>query len=61
MSGGGSSPSATCILIEIALIVFRFGVTFSPRKPSPRVAPRTNAPFSYRRLIERPSIFGSVT
>jgi hypothetical protein len=45
----------------IDLIVLRFWVTSSPISPSPRVAPRTNAPFSYTREIASPSIFGSVT
>ena len=45
----------------MALIVFRFGVTSSPITPSPRVAPRTNSPFSYRSEIAIPSIFGSAT
>ena len=39
--------------------VRRFSVTSSPVTPSPRVAPRTNTPFSYSRDMERPSIFGS--
>ena len=37
---------ASSIVCGIALIVFRFGVTSSPITPSPRVAPRTNSPFS---------------
>ena len=45
----------------IALIVRRFVVTSSPRWPSPRVAPRTNSPFSYTSETAEPSIFGSVT
>src|SRR3954464_5020459 len=45
----------------MASIVRRFGVTSSPRAPSPRVAPRTKTPFSYVRLTARPSIFGSRT
>ena len=47
--------------VEIALIVLRLVVTSSPRRPSPRVVPRTSLPSSYTRLIESPSIFGSVT
>jgi len=42
-------------------IVRKLTVTSSPISPSPRVAPRTNAPFSYVRLIARPSILGSST
>ena len=34
-------------------------MTSSPVTPSPRVAPRTNTPFSYSSDMERPSIFGS--
>ena len=30
-----------------------------PSMPSPRVAPRTNTPFSYSSDMDRPSIFGS--
>ena len=39
--------------------VRRFSVTSSPVTPSPRVAPRTNTPFSYSSDMDRPSIFGS--
>ena len=42
-------------------MVFRFCVTSSPISPSPRVAPRASAPFSYTSEIASPSIFGSVT
>ena len=42
-TAGGSSPRRTS---GIARIVRRFGVTSSPCWPSPRVAPRTNAPCS---------------
>src|SRR5438270_324138 len=44
----GRSPSRRN---GIALIVRRFGETSSPWTPSPRVAPRTNTPFSYVRLL----------
>ena len=47
--------------IGIALIVRMFVVTSSPTIPSPRVAPRVNAPSSYVSEIARPSIFGSDT
>ena len=36
-------------------------MTSSPRTPSPRVAPRTSAPFSYSSEIETPSIFSSAS
>ena len=42
-TSGGASP---CMRSGIDLIVRRFGVTSSPWTPSPRVAPRTNSPFS---------------
>ena len=42
-------------------IVRRLAVTSSPWMPSPRVAPRASTPFSYVRLMARPSIFGSTT
>ena len=45
-SGSGRSPFGSCMRVEIALIVFRFVVTSSPRRPSPRVAPRTSLPSS---------------
>ena len=32
--------------VEIALMVFRLTVTSSPRRPSPRVAPRASLPYS---------------
>src|SRR5207302_1036174 len=43
-TGGGASPSTARSASGIDLIVFRLGVTSSPWKPSPRVAPRTKAP-----------------
>ena len=42
-------------------MVRTLAVTFSPTTPSPRVAARTNFPFSYTRLQAKPSIFGSRT
>ena len=45
-TAGGRFPSALRIRSGIALIVRRFGVTSSPRSPSPRVAPRTKTPSS---------------
>ncbi len=48
-------------LSGIDLIVFKFCVTSSPVKPSPRVEPRTNTPFSYSSETESPSIFISTT
>jgi hypothetical protein len=43
----------------ISRIVRTFGVTSSPVRPSPRVAPRISRPFSYVRLIARPSTLSS--
>ena len=40
-------------------MVLRFSVTSSPTRPSPRVAPRTNRPFTYSSATDRPSTFGS--
>ena len=45
----------------IVFIVLTFAVTFSPTKPSPRVAPVTSRPFSYVSDTESPSIFFSTT
>ena len=45
----------------IAAIVRRLAVTSSPVVPSPRVAPWTKRPASYRREMARPSIFSSAT
>ena len=42
-------------------MVLRFSVMSSPVSPSPRVAPWTKIPFSNRRLIADPSIFGSTS
>ena len=42
-------------------MVRRFGVTSSPSRPSPRVAPRVKTPFSYRSATPRPSTLGSQT
>ena len=42
-------------------MVSKLAVTSSPSAPSPRVAPLMKTPFSYSRLIESPSIFGSPT
>ena len=56
MSGGASSKRSGMVPI-----VRRLWVTSSPISPLPRVAPRTRTPFSYRREIARPSIFGSAT
>jgi hypothetical protein len=41
--------------------VRRLGVTSSPVVPSPRVAPRTSTPSTYRRLMASPSTLGSTT
>ncbi len=42
-------------------IVLRFAVTFSPRSPSPRVAPTERRPSRYVSEMASPSIFGSAT
>ena len=39
--------------------VFKFSVTSSPTRPSPRVAPRTNTPSRYSRATDKPSTLGS--
>ena len=44
-----------------AVIVRRFSVTFSPVRPSPRVAPIVKRPLSYCSEIARPSSLGSAT
>ncbi len=41
------------------LMVLTFGVTSSPVRPSPRVAPRTSRPFSYTRSSASPSTLSS--
>ena len=43
----------------IPFTVITFRVTSSPTLPSPRVAAETSLPFSYLRLMARPSIFNS--
>jgi hypothetical protein len=40
-------------------MVRTFGVTSSPVRPSPRVAPRTSRPFSYTSAIASPSTLSS--
>ena len=40
-------------------MVRTLAVIFSPTWPSPRVAARTNSPFSYRILTAKPSSLGS--
>ena len=40
-------------------MVFTLAVISSPMAPSPRVAPDTSRPSSYRKLKDSPSIFGS--
>ena len=55
-STAGASPRRRS---GIAFTVRRLAVTSSPVLPSPRVAPRTNAPCSKRRLMASPSSFGS--
>jgi len=42
-------------------MVLRLAVTSSPVRPSPRVAPWVNRPFSYVSVTASPSSFGSTT
>ena len=53
-------PATTPAVIH-GRIVRTLTVTSSPRVPSPRVAPRSNRPFSYVSAMLRPSIFISAT
>ena len=53
---GWSLPLSCC---GICLMVFTLLVTSSPTTPSPRVAAETRLPFSYLKLIAKPSIFSS--
>ena len=68
-SGMNTSPrTSSCAGMRLpfsrsgtAVIVRRFSVTFSPVRPSPRVAPIVNRPSSYCSEIARPSSLGSAT
>ena len=57
----GAAASGPRKTIGIVRIVRRFGVMSSPTRPSPRVAPRTKRPCSYKSAMPRPSILGSHT
>ena len=56
ITSGTSSPVSRSGITEM---VRTFGVTSSPVRPSPRVAPRTSRPFSYTRLMASPSTLSS--
>ena len=43
------------------LIVLMFSVISSPNNPLPLVAATVSSPFSYNKLADKPSIFGSAT
>ena len=55
MSRLGASSST----MGMERMVFRFSVTSSPTRPSPRVAPRMNFPSRYSSATDRPSTLGS--
>src|SRR5207253_216467 len=57
----GTAARAPRRTIGMDRIVRRLGVMSSPTRPSPRVAPRTKRPASYRSAMPRPSILGSHT
>ena len=54
---GGDEVLSFC---GISRIVETLPVIISPFKPSPLVAAITKSPFSYTRLTDNPSIFGSI-